>query len=104
MRGDGNLQENDEAYEGHDGDEDAQGEHAGENDALGEGRVQAHDVGDGHDDEDEVENYIRDGAAEVDVADGDAFGGLDGDVPGGLDGDAIEDYAEELHGRLGWIE
>jgi hypothetical protein len=58
--------------------------------------VQAPDVWDGHYDEYEVEDYVRDGAAEVDRAGWNAFCAYDGDVPCGFDGDAGEDYAEEL--------
>lgn len=90
------MQEDDQAHERDDGDEGAQCEHAGEHDALSEGRVEAPNVRDGHYDDEEVEDYVGDGAAEVDVACFDAGFLRDSYVPGGSYGQAVENYAEHL--------
>jgi len=58
--------------------------------------VQAPDVRDGHDDDEEVEDYVGDGAAEVDVACFNAGLLRDGYVPGSAYGQAVKDYAKHL--------
>jgi hypothetical protein len=53
-------------------------------------------VRNGHDDDEEVEDYVGHGAAEVDVARFDACFLRYGYVPRGSHGEAIEDDAEHL--------
>jgi hypothetical protein len=58
--GEGDLQKDYQPHERYNGDEGAEGEHAAEDEALPEGGMQPYHVGNGHHDDDEVEEDVGD--------------------------------------------